>query len=346
VLEISHANWLHIKRLERQHLRFLTTTGVSLFNTTMSLVGSEVDVSGHSSVHRRQQDRDENAMLSNVDNGMDVDPHPPPSPPSPAERLFLCDVPTQCISATALAEQIHQSSSSKSHVHRRSGNLSVQTDGSTAGWVTASGIEDDSLCNETPTLHPISSRSSDTIKTPFSETDDEDSAYENFFKKDILSRKIRDLSEVDEDNYLESDMATPVTTSSSPTKFFPTEAPQHVDAAETVYDTAKGVWAWGKGVMIFKPFLGLTEVVASKVAGMVGSDLASVDGAFVHKLHEIDDSMLNPAIAAILGALLGAAGKTEDVLMPLVISILKPLGLIKDSAENPELTTVPGVTVQ
>lgn len=301
----------------------------------MSLIGSEVDVSSGSMSHDTIEAR------VNDDTNSNVDHHPTLSPPRPAERLFLSDVPTQTVSAAALAEQIHLSSPS------RRGYMSVQTDAS--GWVTAAGdLEDDSFsCDASPKLPPISTLSSDTAKTFFSETDDEESAYERLFKKDILSRKIRDLSEVDEDTYLNSEMTTPSTSSSSSsTKFFPTEVPQHVDAAEKVYDTVKGAWSWGKGVTIFKPFLGVTEAIAGKVVSLVGSDLVSVDDAVVHKLHAIDNSMLNPAIAAILGLLLGAAGKTEDALKPLLLSILKPLGLVKDTAENPEMTPVPGVTVQ
>jgi hypothetical protein len=336
VLTVGNASLLQLKRLERQSLHLLTASIPLLFKPTMSLIGSEVDVaSGVMSP--------DSADGFHVNNDMDsnVDPHPTLSPPRPAERLFLADVPTQTFSAAVLSEQIHLASAS------RRGNMSVQTDAS--GWVTAAGeLEDDSLSFDvSPALHPISTLSSDTTKTFFSETDDEESAYERLFKKDILSRKIRDLSHVDEETYLDSDMATPSTSSSSTsTKFFPTEVPQHVDAAEKVYDTVKGAWTWGKGVTIFKPFLGVTEAIAGKVVNLVGSDLVSVDDALVHKLHSIDDSMLNPAIAAILGLLLGAAGKTEDALKPILLSILKPLGLIKETAENPEITPVPGVTVQ
>lgn len=130
----------------------------------------------------------------------------------------------------------------------------------------------------------------------------------------------------------------------TPKKFFPTEAPTHVDAAEKVYDTAKNVWAWGKGVGVIKPFLNITENVAGSVVGMAGSNLETLDGGIIDKLHGIDDNVLNPAIATIVGALLNAAGSTEDVVKPIIINLLKPLGLIKDSAENPEMTPVPGVT--
>jgi hypothetical protein len=277
----------------------------------------------------------------------------PVSPPRAAERIFLSDLTSQNIAACDLAEQIHRSgSSSKSSqqsYRHRSVNLSIATSASKADWASATGADDDSFFSNsaaTPKLHPVSSRTTDTLQTPFSspESTDEESAYENFFKKDVLSRKIRDISEVDEETYLDSDMATPSSSTSTPGKFFPTEAPQHLDAAEKVYDTAKGVWSWGKSVIVFKPFLGITEAVAGKFVDMMGSDLASVDGIVLDKLHEIDDSMLNPAIAAVIGALLGAAGKSEDVLKPLIISILKPLGLIKDTAENPEVTHVTGVT--
>jgi hypothetical protein len=336
VLTLGNASSFQLKRLERQSFHLLTEDRPLFFKPTMSLIGSEVEVSSGMMSH---DSGDELRVHNDMDSS--VDHHPTLSPPRPAERLFLADVSTQAVSAAVLAEQIHLASA------LRRGNMSVHTDAS--GWVTAVGeSEDDSLLfDASPTLHPISTLSSDTAKTFFPETDDEDSAYERLFKKDILSRKIRDLPDFDEKTYLDSDMATPSTSSSSSsTKFFPAEVPQHVDAAEKVYDTVKGVWMWGKGVTVFKPFLGVSEAIAGKVASLLGSDLVSVDDAVVHKLHAIDDSMLNPAIAAILGLLLSAAGKTEDALTPLVLSILKPLGLIKETAENPEITPVPGVTVQ
>lgn len=370
MLQVGAVYLNYLQRLERQSFHFLATTGVFLFATTMSLIGSEVNVMNEvPNISEPQTHEYCDSTLKRVDS---VDDHgddannpfldcsdsggltSPVSPPRAAERIFLSDLTSQNIAACDLAEQIHRSgSSSKSSQHsyrHRSVSLSIATSASKADWVSATGTDDDSLFSNsaaTPKLQPTSTRTTDTIPSPFSSTEstDEESAYENFFKKDVLSRKIRDISEVDEETYLDSDMATPSSsTTSTPSKFFPTEAPQHLDAAEKVYDTAKGVWSWGKSVIVFKPFLGLTEVVAGKFVDMMGSDLASVDGIVLDKLHEIDDSMLNPAIAAVLGALLGAAGKSEDVLKPIIVSILKPLGLIKDTAENPEVTTVPGVT--
>ena len=370
MLQLGAVYFNFFKRLERQSFHFLATAGVCLFATTMSLIGSEVNVMNevsdntsepqicdklnHDAEHVESIDDYDiytnNPCVTSGDAGGMMSPI---SPPRAAERIFLSDLTSQNIAACDLAEQIHQSGSSSKSSQRsyrsQSVTLSVATSASKSDWVSAAGADDDSLFSssaETPKLHPISTRTTDTIQTPSSspETADDESAYENFFKKDVLSRKIRDITEVDEETYLDSDMATPSSTTSTPGKFFPSEAPQHLDAAEKVYDTAKGVWSWGKTIVVFKPFLGLTEAVAGKFVDMMGSDLTSVDGIVLDKLHEIDDSLLNPAIAAVLGALLGAAVKSEDVLKPLIISILKPLGLVKNTAENPEVTPAPGVT--
>jgi hypothetical protein len=361
VLQVGAVYLSYLKRLERQSFHLLTTNGRSLLISTMNLIGSEVDVVGEdASMLQRESRIADNQTTTTKDYATSPSAttmnelSSPFSPPRAAERIFLSDLTTQNISAFDLADQIQQSGSSskssqRSYRHRNE-TLSVVTDASTSDWVSAVGTEEDNLFNNvdaTPKLNSISTRTSDTLQTPFSSPEsssDEESAYENFFKKDVLSRKIRDLSEVDEDTYLDSDMATPSSTMSSPGKFFPSEAPQHLDAAEKVYDTAKGIWAWGKGVVILKPFLGMTEAMAGKFVDVMGSDLASVDGILIGKIHEIDDSLLNPAIAAVIGALLGAAGKTEDVVKPLILSILKPLGLLKDTPENPEVTPVPGVT--
>lgn len=52
----------------------------------------------------------------------------------------------------------------------------------------------------------------------------------------------------------------------------------HIDAAEKVYDTAKGVWAWGKGIVIFSPFMGIAEGMVGKFAEIAGTTLEELDG--------------------------------------------------------------------
>lgn len=127
---------------------------------------------------------------------------------------------------------------------------------------------------------------------------------------------------------------TSMATSTTPTKTAPGKT---ADPAEKVYDTAKGVWAWGKGVFFISPFLGVTEAVAGKVVEMAGSNLEQVDGALKGHLHGLDEGLLNPAIAKLVEALVAATGKTEEFLKPIIATALKPFGMIKNHPE-PELT--------
>lgn len=113
----------------------------------------------------------------------------------------------------------------------------------------------------------------------------------------------------------------------------------NVNAAEHVYEGAKNVWGWGKEQMVISTFLGITEAIAGKVVSVVGTDLEEIDGNIKPQLTNLDSSILNPAVRAVLGIVLNAAGKSEDFLKPIVVSILKPVGLIKDKETvAPELT--------
>jgi hypothetical protein len=227
--------------------------------------------------------------------------HPPISPASPAESLFLFGLQTSNISASALAQEIRR--------NYRTGYSaqSVATDD------FATAVE-----------------SADDIEDPDSYS---------FFGRDVLlthSREpiLEDSLEEDEEYHNSSNMATTTkTTTASPT----TE--KNLDPAMHVYDGAKGVWAWGKGLPIVSPFLGITEAVAGKVVGVVGTSLPDIDGKIKPKLADLDGKLLNPAISAVVGVILGALDKTGDIIRPVVHTFLKPFGLIKDKAENPEVTS-------
>jgi hypothetical protein len=301
----------------------------------MSLVGAEVDISidtesfaSHSQFRPIVSD-DESSVPENQQS-VTADLHPPLTPPREVEKLFLDNLETQNISAAALAQVIHQSYKTSSNWT----GTSVNTD----DFATAlpwNGSDEDNMQSL------ISARSTDTL-TPFADDDSESDSYDNIFQKDVLSRDYS-IPET-ETTFKDSKMATiasyPTTTSpETPKKFVPTEPPKHVDAAEKVYDTVKGVWAWGKTVMVFKPFLGLAENVAGSVVGMTGNSLQSLDGNVVDHLHSIDDKFLNPAITNLVGALLGAAGKTEEIVGPIIEALLKNLGLLKNTAETPEVTS-------
>lgn len=119
-----------------------------------------------------------------------------------------------------------------------------------------------------------------------------------------------------------------------------------VDAAETIYDKAKDFWSWGRGLPVVSPFLGIAEGVAGKFIGVTtGQSLESLDRAVTDQLQIFDDAVLNPVIAHFVHAVLKASSETEKVLKPYIMHVFAHTGLIKTKEENPELTTVAGVTV-
>ena len=114
-----------------------------------------------------------------------------------------------------------------------------------------------------------------------------------------------------------------------------------VDAAAHVYEGAKNVWGWGKEQVVISTFLGMAEGIAGKIVSVAGTDLEEIDGNLKPQLSSFDSGILNPAIKKILAIVLNAAGKGEDIFKPIVVSILKPIGLIKDDKKEtvaPELT--------
>jgi hypothetical protein len=268
------------------------------------------------------------------------DVHLPASPAGPAERLFFTEMlATDTISAAALAQQIHQS-----HRSFIQSAASVYTD----DFVSARG--NGSVLS--------SSDGDDDGLTPFDfddTTTDENSPFDSdvlaFTNTTTTTTTNRNLS------YTANQSQSPKETEFYDTNEMTTEASEtdmHVDAAEKVYDTAKGAWAWGKGVMIFSPFLGLTEAVAGKIVSIAGSSLEDLDHAIIPKLQEVDDSLLNPAMQAVVKTVLSAFHKSEDIIKPIIIAILKPIGLIKEDGETtkktktasplaPELTSKPMV---
>lgn len=189
----------------------------------MSLVGSSVKifpeggddfpdmgvVASTESYDDDDQDEDHTShqeMVTAYQDGEDA--HPPPTPPGAAEVLFLSGLPTQNISAAALAEQIHAR-------HRP---LSL----------AGTSIATDDFASATDALHPHNS--SLLVEHDGDEHDDAD---EHPFGNDALIHSREVISE----DY--STMAKTMTTTTPTVKTTTTE-PMHVDPAEKIYDTAKG----------------------------------------------------------------------------------------------------------
>ena len=256
--------------------------------------------------------------------------HPPLSPATGAESLFLAGLATSTISANALARTLKQTMKNRSSV---SSGISVQT----------TQTDDFMTCVQ----------SSDDLE--------DDNSYTAFGKDALLySRDI--IPELEDDSDAESVTTTEKMAknkkSTTSTKTAGTDSEEHPDAASHLYEGIKDAWAWGKTLPVVSPFMGISEAFASKVIGVAGTDFEEIDTQLKPKLSEFDVGVLNPALEKIIATLLGAFGKSEDFIKPIIHLLLNPMTLIKKEEsktsvpskvpETPELTTkpAPGVAVK
>lgn len=191
--------------------------------------------------------------------------------------------------------------------------------------ISANALASELRKNHRP-LRSASTAATDDFHSTFDTFDDMNKFYNYDSDENGLSKQ--PIYELDED----SKMSNPMNINVDEIE---------LDAAAHVYEGAKNVWGWGKEQMVIKTFLGIAEGIAGKVVSVAGTDLEEIDGNIKPQLSSFDSGILNPAIKAILSAVLSAAGKGEEVFKPIVVSILKPIGLIKDSKKEtvaPELT--------
>lgn len=264
----------------------------------MSLVGAEVDVSSSHSDRGDSPVPDDTpslrspashpfgGALGGVTRSESIesveDLHPSISPKGSAEALFLgSDLETSIISATALAQQIHQA-------HRGRTSQNSLFDGG-----TTIATEDFQSCAG-------DAESVDLIFTAASLSSD--IAQDSPFGKDALAHSREPIPTESETVYHDTSMTAATDSSSN----------KHPDAAEKVYECAKNVWGWGKGVMILSPFLGLAEGVAGKVIEIAtGNTLSDVDSGLQKNLGTVDEKYLNPAIERLIQVLLGTVSKVS-----------------------------------
>jgi hypothetical protein len=275
----------------------------------MSLVGSHIEVHGSSSgagspyADPQTPRARGSAAMEHVE-----DLHPPISPKSSSEEYFLgAAIDTQSVSASVLSEQLYLTLK-----HARSGTTSAED------FVTALDHEDFMTATNPDSPYNFSHKVLDPSGSSFS----------SFPGKDSLAYETPSPN---------PEFYTPRGNRSSSTA--PTRTTYEINPAEKAYVTAKDVWGWGKTVKVFKPFLGLAEGVAGKVASVVGSSMSDLDSLVVANLTKVDDKILNPAIGAIVKVVFSTMQKTEDFLKPVITAVLKPIGLVKNKAENPEVTT-------
>jgi len=239
---------------------------------------------------------------------------PPLSPAGGAESLFLAGLATSKISADALSTKLRHALKYPSSIDKRS---------TSAASVRSVLTDDFQSCAEF---------SDDLDNFTDDEQDDDETHFFSIFRKSTSSMPSSAKSSKKTHKPVET--VPPL----APTPA-PAPAPKDgLDVAEQVYEKAKGVWAWGKGTPIISIGFGITEAVVGKAVSLVGTDFEKIDKEIKPHLATLDHDIINPTIEKVVGVVLGAAGKTENVLKPIVIKILSPFGLIKNEAENPELT--------
>ena len=269
----------------------------------MSLVGSHIEV--HSTTTTSisiSSPYSEDPTPRNAIGTNVEDLHPPVSPKSSSEEFFFGgEIDTQSVSATVLAEQLYLR------------GRSTKSMANTEDFVTAADQEDFMTANRDPLSFNFSHY--DALDSPYNAQD----AFAN--SKSFESHSSQEFHE--------SNMSSTA----------PNRSSYELNPAEKVYLTAKDVWGWGKTVRVFSPFMGIAEGVAGKMVSVVGSNLTDIDGAVTSNLTKVDDNILNPAIDAFVKIVFNAMQKTEDIVKPVIMAVLKPIGLVKNKAENPELTT-------
>lgn len=306
----------------------------------MNFVGSEVDlatgtitrpvamVSPSSTTGGSSINDDDRGSCDNEDDDL----HPTVSPHTGAEHLFLHGLEAQQISAYALAQQIHR----QLRFDATAGTATVATE----DYATAYGGSSVASFPESTPTHQSSSHHNHTSSYLAATTEPSHSAFD--FGRDALAHTRNDLpysqssSPYSDNNdqrfYDANTMSNDTTTTTTPKP----------DAAEKVYDAAKSAWGWGKSVAILSPFLGLAETVATKAVALAGTDLTTLDTSINTQLESLDGKYLNPAIAALVAALVGTATKSEELLKPLLQALLHPVQLIQGSSNSTTTTTKPG----
>jgi hypothetical protein len=245
----------------------------------------------------------------------------PLSPPSGAESLFLAGLSNTQLNPIALSETIKSN-------HR---NRTSSTDRSL--YSAKSMATDDFLsCSETveelDDMMDIHSHHRRSVLPGLEEegTADMTSSYSNTMSATTTPVKAS------------MKVTAPAGSSQS--------GPLKIDPAEVAYSKVKDVWAWGKTVPMVSFFVGTTEAVASKAIAVAGIDFATIDGKLVTELGKLDSGVLNPALEAIAKILLSVADNSEGSLKPIIMAILKPLGMIKSTADEatPDVHSPPEVT--
>jgi hypothetical protein len=293
-------------------------------------------------------------------------PLPPPSPPNAFEKFFLPfetteGNPTPTSSFAKAASRLFKPNTTNSRKYISSSSKSLASE-SLLTEDFASAADD---LSETSDLDDISL--------------DESAAARNTFLNDILGRQAI-LEESPEEEYEQitmakkskstkpvvkvTDPADPVVATPEPatTTTAAKDSKPKFDVVENVYEGAKSIWAFGKGIIVFKPFMGVAEGAATKVLGMTTgvSSLEDADKHIKSTLAGVDQEFIDPAILKLWSMIEPIIGKGDEVFKMVFETVVKkvpmlegdksseaaaPPSVVKESEEatSPE-TSTPAVT--
>merc|ERR1719223_81180 len=147
----------------------------------------------------------------------------------------------------------------------------------------------------------------------------------------------------------------PTQTPDPPTPITPTtvtppmgvENKQEFDVVEHVYEGAKSAWAFGKGIFVLSPFMGVAEGAATKMLSLT-TGVTSLEDADTHiksTLSNVDKEFIDPAILKLWAALEPIVGKLEEVLMSVLGVVSKKVPML-EGYTKPEAATCAVVVVE
>jgi hypothetical protein len=105
------------------------------------------------------------------------------------------------------------------------------------------------------------------------------------------------------------------------------EGDDEPDLVSNMYNGVKGAWMWSKShVPLANLWMGLTESVANSVLEVAtGNNLHAMDEKIIQPhITGFDSKILNPAIHALVDAILRDEGKDPNPLQSILLSILRP----------------------
>lgn len=96
-----------------------------------------------------------------------------------------------------------------------------------------------------------------------------------------------------------------------------------IDAAENIYETAKGVFLWTKNVPVVGFFTGMSESLAANALKIVGTNLPDVDETIEnHIVRNIDGKILNPVLGTAVNVLMAVGRTTENIVINPIVSVV------------------------